>query len=78
NQALSLNSYTDAALSGQIAVKNIKNGLRVEYAIGQRSSRILCPVRIEKSAFEEKILKPLQAAVKKKQLTERELTQFKV
>ncbi len=78
NQSLSLNSYTDAAISGQITVKNIKNGLRVEYAIGQRSSRILCPVRIEKSAFEEKILKPLQAAVKKKQMTERELTQFKV
>lgn len=78
NQSLSLNSYTDAALKGQISVKNIKNGIRVEYAIGQRSSRILCPVRIEKSAFDEKIVKPLEEAVKKGLMTNRELTQFKV
>lgn len=76
NQALTLTSYTDAALKGQISVKNIKNGIRVEYAIGQRSSRTLCPVQIEKTAFEEKILKPLEAAVGKG-LTNRELTQFK-
>mgnify|MGYP000013531203 CR=1 FL=1 len=76
NQSLALNSYADAALKGQISVKNIKNGLRVEYAIGQRSSRTLCPMQIERTAFEEKILKPLEAAVGKG-LTNRELTQFK-
>lgn len=76
NQSLTLTSYTDAALKGQISVKNIKNGIRVEYAIGQRSSRTLCPVQIERTAFEEKILKPLEAAVGHG-LTNRELTQFK-
>ena len=47
-----LNSYTDAALKGQITVKPIKGGIRVEYAIGELSSRILLPRQIEKSRFE--------------------------
>lgn len=63
NLVSSFNSYTDAALKGQITVKSIKNGIRVEYAIGERSSRILCPMQIEKTAFNEKILEPLAEAV---------------
>ena len=57
-----LNSYTDAALKGQITVKTIKNGVRVEYTIGERSARILVPRLIERSALEEKILKPIEEA----------------
>lgn len=55
-----LYSYVDAAKKGQITVVPIKNGVRVEYAIGDLSPRILAPERIEKTAFEENILKPLK------------------
>jgi len=46
-------SYTWAANRGQIAVKTIKGGLRVEYAIGREESRSLLPRMIEVSAMEE-------------------------
>ena len=59
NDDKDLNSYEDAALKGQITVKQIKNGLRVEYVIGERSARTLLPQMIERSAFEEKILTPI-------------------
>ena len=55
-----LNSYTDAILKGQYAITPIQNGVRVEYAIGEISARILLPLRIERSSFEEKIMKPLE------------------
>ncbi len=58
-----LNSYTHAALKGQITPKYIKNGVRIEYAIGDRSARILVPQYIEKTAFETKILEPLAANI---------------
>ncbi len=56
-------SYTEAAKRGQIDVRNIKNGLRVEYSIGREQARMLVPMVIEKKAFEEKILAPLAAAL---------------
>ncbi len=40
----------------QINVKNIKNGIRVEYSIGREESRLLLPRQIEKSAFETRVL----------------------
>ena len=49
-------SYTEAAERQQIKVKNIKNGLRVEYSIGREETRKLVPKLIEKSRFEEQIL----------------------
>ncbi len=55
-----LNSYEDAILKGQFAVTPIQNGVRVEYALGEISARILVPMRIERTSFEEKILKPLE------------------
>lgn len=55
-----LNSYTDAILKGQYAITPIQNGVRVEYAIGEISARILVPLRIERSSFEERIMKPLE------------------
>lgn len=54
-----LNSYTDAVQKGQVTIKNINNGVRVEYAIGDRSARILVPRVIERETFEEKILIPM-------------------
>ena len=56
-------SYTEAAERGQIDVKNIKNGIRVEYSIGREQARMLVPMMIEKKSFEENILAPLAAAL---------------
>ena len=53
-------SYTEAAKRGQIDVKNIKNGIRVEYSIGREQSKMLVPMLIEKEAFETKIVEPLK------------------
>ena len=53
-------SYTWAANRGQIAVKQIKGGIRVEYTIGRVESRSLLPRMIEKTAMEE-LLATIQA-----------------
>ena len=56
-------SYEWAAERGQIDVKNIKNGIRVEYTIGREEARMLVPRQIEKTAFETKILAVLDEAL---------------
>ncbi len=48
-------SYTSAALLGQINYKNIKNGIRVEYAIGELQTTRLVPRMISKVRFETMI-----------------------
>ncbi len=58
-----LTSYADAIMKGQYAVTPIKNGVRVEYALGEISARVLVPLRIEQTSFEEKIMKPLNEAL---------------
>ena len=52
-------SYEYAALRDQIKVKNIKNGIRVEYTIGREEARRLVPRMIRQDRFEELILKPV-------------------
>lgn len=49
-------SYTEAAARGQINVKYVKNGIRVEYAMGRLETRRLLPKLIEKTKFEQLIL----------------------
>lgn len=49
-------SYNEAALRGQIIIKNIKNGVRVEYTLGEEATTRLVPRLIEKSRFEELIV----------------------
>ena len=56
-------SYSEAAKRGQIDVRNIKNGIRVEYSIGREQSKMLVPMMIERSSFEENILKPMAEAI---------------
>ncbi len=51
-----LSSFRDCALSEQLNVKNIRNGIRVEYAIGTLETRSLVPRLIEKSKLEDLIL----------------------
>ncbi len=49
------NSYTWAAKRGQIKVKDIRGGIRVEYSIGKEETRMLVPERISQEAFDTKI-----------------------
>ena len=58
-KAATMNSFEEAAQRGQIVVKNIKNGLRVEYTIGREETRLLVPRYIKKSRFETQIAKPI-------------------
>ena len=60
NNTISMYSFTDAAQRGQIIVKNIKDGLRVEYTMGRIETTYLIPIYIEKSRFETLILKPMR------------------
>ena len=57
------NSFDQAAMNGQIDVKNIKNGLRVEYTIGREDTKYLVPRLIEKERFETNILNVVAAEV---------------
>lgn len=54
-------SYTEAAKRDQITVKNIKNGLRVEYAMGRTETRKLVPQMITKERFETVIWAKIEA-----------------
>jgi len=49
-------SFTEAAERDQIVVKNIKNGIRVEYTIGRQETRMLVPQLIERERFETNIM----------------------
>ncbi len=61
-QTAELYSYKDAASNGQVTVKNIKNGVRVEYTLGKEASKKLMPYWIEASRFEEMILSNITAS----------------
>lgn len=50
-----MNSYVEAALRGQIVKKNIKNGIRVEYTLGEEQTVRLVPRLINKERYEELI-----------------------
>ena len=50
------NSYTEAALRNQITMKKIKNGIRVEYILGEEQTIRLVPRMIRVDRFEELIL----------------------
>ncbi len=55
-------SYTKAALAGgQIQFKNIEDGVRVEYALGDVETKRLIPVWIDAERFETQILSILDA-----------------
>ena len=53
-------SFEYAAMRDQIKIKNIKNGIRVEYTIGREEARRLVPRMIEKSRFESLIQAPME------------------
>ncbi len=53
-------SFEHAAAKDQVKVKNIKNGIRVEYTIGREEARRLVPRSITKERFEDLILAPME------------------
>ncbi len=53
---LELYSFTEACQRGQITVKKIKNGVRVEYIMGRSETRKLVPKQIKRERFEELIM----------------------
>ncbi len=44
-------SYKDCVMLGQVKVKNLKNGVRIEYAIGNEETRKLLPMQITEERF---------------------------
>lgn len=54
-------SFQDSALLGQIKIKRLNGGVRVEYSIGEEETRTLVPRLIKKERFEDLILKSLAA-----------------
>lgn len=56
NSELTSYSFTEACQRGQITVKKIKNGVRVEYTMGREETRKLVPKQIKRERFDELIL----------------------
>ena len=52
-------SFTDAARNGQISIKPIATGIRVQYTIGRENATYLMPAWITTDRFEEEIVTPL-------------------
>ena len=67
-------SFKETSVRGQLKVKNIKNGLRVEYTIGREEAKMLVPRLIEKNRFETKIRDVLEEAL----ATEGEVGRLKI
>lgn len=58
NKEASFGSFKDSALRRQITVKNIRNGVRVEYVLGRVSSKQLIPGWVEYDRFVSMIQNP--------------------
>lgn len=56
-------SFSEAGYRGQIKVKNIKGGIRVEYTIGREETRMLVPRTISKERLETQIFDVILEAV---------------
>ena len=76
NNKVTLNSFYDAAALGQITASRIKNGLRVEYTIGEQISKRLVPKQITSDRYYEYILKPITEAYEANKALEEEDVDF--
>lgn len=64
-----MDSYRDGAQQEQILVKAIRGGARVEYTLGAGSKKRVVPHQIEKTRFEETILRPFYEATNESDYT---------
>ncbi|MBQ9415645.1 MAG: hypothetical protein IJU20_02250 [Clostridia bacterium] len=71
-------SFSQAAMNGQITTRKIKNGVRVEYIIGDQAQRKLVPRLITKERFDTLILEPLTESRDAGLLSEFSYSKFKV
>lgn len=58
NKETTFGSFNDSAKRGQITVKNIRNGIRVEYTLGKEASKQLIPGWVEYTRFMSLIYEP--------------------
>ena len=58
NKETTFGSFNDSAVRGQITVKNIRNGIRVEYTLGKEASKQLVPGWVEYTRFMSLIYEP--------------------
>ena len=58
NNGATLESFANSAMYRQITVKNIRNGIRVEYTLGRETSKQLLPFWIEATRFESLLAEP--------------------
>lgn len=56
-------SYEEAALRSQIIMKDIKNGIRVEYQIGEESVQRLVPRMISAERYQKFVVEPFEKAI---------------
>lgn len=69
DKEVNMMSFTEASERGQIKIKNVKNGIRVEYTMGRQETRKLVPRLIEKGRMEELILDYITDEAKYKKVT---------
>lgn len=62
NNGDTYSTFEQAAMNEQVAVSRIRGGVRVEYTVGRQEARILAPMMIEQSRFEEEILAKITVA----------------
>lgn len=65
---VAINSYSQAMLLEQISWGKLDNGIRVTMTIGREDQRLLLPMMIGKSSFEENILSKIESERERKQM----------
>jgi len=73
-QKVTWDSFTEAAQRGQIVVKQIRNGIRVEYTIGRTNANYLVPGRIREDRFASLVLQPIEEYIFDIVATENDMT----
>ncbi len=63
NKEITLNSFTDAAMHGQITAETIMNGIRINYALGDTTKRYLLPYGIMADEMIEILWAPMQEEI---------------
>lgn len=76
-ESAALNSCYHGAKEEQINIKLIRGGVRVEYTLGEAAKKRIVPYQIEKSRFEEAILKPFFEETTKEELSFEEYMELK-
>lgn len=62
NNGDTYSTFGQSALNEQVSISRIRGGVRVEYTVGRQEARILAPMMIEQSRFEEEILAKITVA----------------